>query len=86
MHGTPGPLSLLTGNVKITDSQNVGIVVPFTESFDFLSVHRIEANAPLLTIFLGELNGNNGAACTAQKFAESGGVHWSSTSKISRWA
>lgn len=75
VHRTPGSLALLTGNAKIADSQNVWIVVPITESFDFFSIHRIKANAPLFTIFLGELNGDNGAAFVVQEFAESGGVH-----------
>ena len=75
VHGTPGSLTLLAGNVKIPNSQNVGIVVPFTKTFDFVSVHGIELNGALFTIFLGELNGNNGAPFVFQELAESRGIH-----------
>lgn len=66
---------MLAGNVKIPNSQNVGIVVPFTKTFDFVSVHGIKLNGALFTIFLGELNGNNGASFVFQELAESVGIH-----------
>lgn len=66
---------MLAGNVKIPDSQNVWVVVPFTKSLDFFSIHRVELNGSLFTILLGELNGNNSAPFVFQELAESVGVH-----------
>lgn len=66
---------MLAGNVKIPNSQNVGIVVPFTKTLDFFSIHRVELNGSLFTILLGELNGNNSASFVFQELAESVGVH-----------
>lgn len=75
VHGTPGSSAMLTGNVKIPDSQNVWVVVPLTKTLDFFSIHRVELNGSLFTILLGELNGNNGASFVFQELAESVGVH-----------
>lgn len=75
IHRSPGSSALLAGNVEITDSQNVWVVIPFTKSFDFLTITRIEENGALFTILLGELNGNNGASFVFQELAESVGVH-----------
>ena len=75
VHRTPGSLAILAGNVEVPDSQNVRVVVPFTKSFNFLTITRVEKDATLLAIFLGELNGNNGAPFVVQEFAEGGWVH-----------